>query len=348
MTTRARTGEFYAFPEAQQIRGLGALAREALGRWSLAEAELTPAAYRENMTFRVDAGARGRFALRIHQAGYRSDDEIRSELAFMSALRERGVATPEVVPARDGSAFVVAEHADVPEPRQCDLFEWIDGRPLRSTDDAVPTADDALVAAYSEVGRQAAAIANAAEAWERPPGFVRPVWDAEGIFGASAHLGDWRTLAGLTPEQRDLFGRLAERLSTDLDAFGRAPDRFGLCHGDFLPENLMVLDGGLRLIDFDDCGESWQLFDFATAVFDLLGEPPFDACLGALVAGYRESRPLPDDHLARLPAFLLARALSYLGWSASRSHLDKATRIAPRLVAALEAFAPAYLAGDAG
>lgn len=348
MRTGARAHAFYTLPEAEQIRGLEALAGDALGRWGLDEAKLAPAAYRENMTFRVDAGSRGRFALRIHQAGYRSDDEIRSELAFMSALRERGVATPEVVPARDGSVLVVAAHATVSEPRRCDLFEWIDGRPLRSTDDAAPTADDALVAAYTELGRQAAAIANAAEAWERPPGFVRPVWDAAGIFGASAHLGDWRTLASLTSEQRDLFGRLAERLGADLDAFGRTSDRFGLCHGDFLPENLMVCDDGLRLIDFDDCGESWRLFDFATAVFDLLGEPSFDACLGALVAGYRERRALPDDHLARLPTFLLARALSYLGWSASRSHLDKAARIAPRLVAALDALAPAYLAGDAG
>ena len=347
MATRVPADEFYARPEAEQIRGLETLGAAALARWGVAGAKLSPTAYRENMTFRVDAGARGRFALRIHQAGYRSDDEITSELAFMEALRERGVATPEVVPARDGAPFVVAEHAGVPEARQCDLFEWIDGRPLRSTGDAARLADDALVAAYTEVGRQAAAIANAAEAWPRPPGFVRPVWDAEGMFGPSAHLGDWRTLAGLSPEQRALLGRLAERLAADLDAFGRAPDRFGLCHGDFLPENLMLCDGGLRLIDFDDCGESWQLFDFATAVFDLLGEPAFDPCLGALVAGYREHRPLPDDHLARLPTFLLARALSYLGWSASRSHLAKAAEIAPQLIAALEAFAPAYLAGDA-
>jgi Ser/Thr protein kinase RdoA (MazF antagonist) len=338
---------YYAQPEAEQIGGLEALASEALARWALANAKLAPAAYRENMTFRVDAGARGRFALRIHQANYRSDDQIRSELAFMEALRERGVATPEVVPARDGSPFVVAEHPAVPEPRQCDLFEWIDGRPLRATGDATPLGPDALAEAYTEVGRQAAAIADAAETWERPPGFTRPVWDAEGMFGRSAHLGDWRTLEGLTPEQRALLDRLAERLAADLDDFGRAPDRFGLCHGDFLPENLMVCDGALRLIDFDDCGESWRLFDFATAVFDLLGDPSFDPCLDALVAGYREHRPLPDDHLARLPTFLLARALSYLGWSATRSHLAKAAEIAPQLLAALEAFAPAYLAGDA-
>ncbi len=200
---------------------------------------------------------------------------------------------------------------------------------------------------FLELGREAGKIANVAESWARPDGFTRPVWDPEGMFGESAHLGDWRKLAGLGAERRRLFERLAERLKDDLAAFGRRPDRFGLCHGDFLPENLMVCAGGLRLIDFDDCGESWHLFDFATALFDLLGEPPFEACRAAMVTGYRERRALPDDHLARLPAFLLARALSYLGWSATRSHLRKAGEIAPRLLAGLEALAPPYLEGEA-
>lgn len=341
--SRAERPAFYAQPEAEQVRGLEALAREALRRWQLEDAKLAPVAYRENMTFRVEAGARGRFALRIHQAGYRSDAEIASELAFMGALREGGVATPEVVPAGGGAPFVLAASPAVPEPRQCDLFEWIEGRPLRATGAAIALGDEELAKVYADVGRQAASIANIAEAWQRPAGFTRPVWDAEGIFGTSAQLGDWRQLARLTPAQRALLDRLAERLHADLAAFGRAPDRFGLCHGDFLPENLMLGDGGLRLLDFDDCGEGWTLLDFATAVFDLLGEPPFDACLGAMVAGYRERRTLPEEHLARLPTFLLARALSYLGWSATRSHLRKADEIAPRLLAALEGFAPAYL-----
>lgn len=339
--------EFYAQPEADQIGALAQLSGEALSYWDLANARLEPVAYRENMTFRVDAGERGRFALRVHQAGYRSDDEIRSELAFMGALREQGVRTPEVVPSAGGEPFVLVRHTAVPEARQCDLFEWIEGKPLRSAGDAAPNDTEALASAYLEVGRQAARIANVGEGWKRPAGFTRPVWDAAGIFGLDAHLGSWRSAAGLAPAQRALFERLAEKLHADLRAFGQQPDRFGLCHGDFLPENLMVCDEGLRLIDFDDCGDSFFLFDFATALFDLLGEPPFDACRTAMVEGYRTARALPEDHLARLPAFFLARALSYLGWSASRSHLRKAHELAPRLIGALEALAPAYLAEEA-
>ena len=274
---------FYARPEAEQIRGLEQLAEEALRRWDLADAKLVPAAYRENMTFRVDAGERGGFALRIHQANYRSDDEIRSELAFMRALGGSGVLTPELVPARDGSPFVVVTNPSVPEARQCDLFEWIEGRPLRRVGDPLPEDPTELATVFLELGRQAGTIANVAESWARPDGFTRPAWDAEGMFGENAHLGDWRKLGGLSAERRQLFERLAERLVDDLAAFGRRPDRFGLCHGVFLPENLMVGDAGLRLIDFDDCGESWYLYDFATALFDLLGEPPFEACQSAMV-----------------------------------------------------------------
>jgi Ser/Thr protein kinase RdoA (MazF antagonist) len=344
MPRREIEARFYALPEAEQIRGLQDLAREALARFGLAGAEVSGVAYRENMTFRVDGGGRGRFALRVHQAHYRSDAAIESELAFMGELAKHGVATPELVPAADGSRFVVAESRAVPEPRQCDLFAWIDGRPLRAAGEAAPLDAPELARAYGEVGRQAAAIANVAEAWDRPPGFTRPAWDAEGIFGERAHLGDFRKLPRLTGSMRALLEALAERLRADLDAFGTTPDRYGLGHGDLLPENIMVCADGIRLIDFDDCGEGWSLFELATAVFDLLGEPAFDPCLGAMLAGYRERRALPEAHLAMLPAFLLARALSYLGWSASRSHLQKAKAIEPRLLASLEAYAPAYLA----
>ena len=337
-------GGFYALPEPEQIARLQQLGAVALAHWALPGAAIEPVAYRENMTFRVDAGARGRFALRVHQADYRSDAHIHSELAFMQALGKAGVRTPEVVPAEDGALFVHASGGDVPEVRQCDLFEWIDGQPLRASGASSAIPAEELAATYREVGRQAAAIANVAETWPRPPGFERPAWDAEGIFGERALLGDFRALAGLHADQRTLLVDLAARLGEELAAFGQAPDRYGLCHGDFLPENIMVCDDGIRLIDFDDCGDSWHLFEFATAVFDLLGEPPYEPCVAALVAGYREQRPLPEEHVARLPSFVLARALSYLGWCASRTHLDAAAKLAPRLLTALDAFAPAYLA----
>lgn len=335
-------GDFYDATPDEQVRRLARLAEVALPQWGLAGAEITQVAYRENMTFRIDAGDRGVFALRIHTSDYRSDAQLQSELDLMTYLNSEGVRTPSVVPTESGALFTTVSADGVGEPRQCDLFQWIDGKPLRMT--SQPIGEIApLAEAYAEVGRIAARIYNATEKWQRPPGFDRPAWDAAGIFGENANLGDFRRLESATDAQMRLMLDVSDRLSSVLADFGQSPDRYGLSHGDFLAENIFVCDDGIRLLDFDDAGDSWHLFDVATALFDLLGTPAYDPCFAAIVSGYREHRALPDEHLSLLPAFFLARLLSYIGWCANKPHMPQTAVIAPLLLAAVEQQAPALL-----
>jgi Ser/Thr protein kinase RdoA (MazF antagonist) len=283
------------------------------------------------------------FAFRVHQANYRTDQQIQSELDLMAYLNTVGIRTPVVVPTVSGATFTTASSEGVPEPRQCDMFEWIEGQPLRKTGEAFSTPLPELVASYVEVGRIAASIHNALERWERPPGFSRPAWDCEGIFGPGAHLGDFRRLTDVTDAQKQLLLDVAAKLTKVLNGFGHGPDRFGLSHGDFLAENVFVCDDGIRLLDFDDAGESWYLFDLTTAVFDLLEAPSFQPCMDAIVQGYRELRPLPEEHLAMVPAFVLARILSYLGWCAKKAHMPQTAWMKPVLLAAAEKHGPPFL-----
>ena len=80
------------------IDALAAVAEAALGRWGIAP--LAPPVLvnlSENATFRVDEAATGRrYALRLHRDGYHSDAGIRSELAWVMALRRDGAATTPV------------------------------------------------------------------------------------------------------------------------------------------------------------------------------------------------------------------------------------------------------------
>jgi Ser/Thr protein kinase RdoA (MazF antagonist) len=333
---------FYQASAVEQIARLADLVRVALPEWGMQGAEVTPVAYRENMTFRVDS-AKGTCAVRVHQANYRSDRQIQSELDLMAYLNGEGIRTPVVLPTESGATFVTVSSNGVQEPRQCDAFEWIDGRPLRRTGEAFSTPLEELVESYAEVGRIAASIHNSLERWERPEGFERPVWDAEGIFGPSAHLGDFRRLTDVSDEQRQLLLDIAGKLTAVLTEFGQAPDRFGLSHGDFLAENIFVCDEGIRLLDFDDAGESWYLFDLTTAVFDLLEAPSFQPCMDAIVSGYREFRPLPEEQLQMMPAFVLARILSYLGWCAKKAHMPQSAWMKPVLLAAAEKHGPDFL-----
>ncbi|MEO7665961.1 MAG: phosphotransferase [Dehalococcoidia bacterium] len=335
--------DFYQAAPGEQVSRLAALGGAALAEWALEGAEITTVAYRENMTFKVDAGGRGAFALRIHQGNYRTDAQIQSELDLMTYLDSQGIRTPKVVPTTSGALFTTVTAPGVKEPRQCDLFEWIDGKLLRTTGQPVPSDLTSLTEAYVEVGRLAARIFNATEAWTRPAGFSRPAWDADGVYGRGAHLGDFQKLRNVTDEQMQLMLDVVEKLDSLLARFGQSPDRYGLSHGDFLAENIFVCDDGIRLVDFDDAGDSWYMLDIATAMFDLLDTPAFEPCFDAIVRGYREHRDLPDSHLQLLPAFFLARLLSYLGWCAKKTHMPQTAFIQPLLLAAFEQNARPFL-----
>ena len=119
------------------------------------------------MTFKIDAGGRGTFAFRVHQANYRTDAQIQSELDLMAYLNSEGIRTPMVVPTNERLAVHHRlRRRRVDEPRQCDLFEWIDGKPLRQTGEAFSTPLAELTESYEEVGRLAASIHNATERWD--------------------------------------------------------------------------------------------------------------------------------------------------------------------------------------
>ena len=118
---------FDALPHDEQLRRLHRLATAALGRYDLpagAEAHLVNVS--ENATYRVDApDGRKRWALRVHREGYHPRNEIASELAWLTALREDGaVLTPTPIAGTDGELIQLVSHDELPRPRHVVLFAW--------------------------------------------------------------------------------------------------------------------------------------------------------------------------------------------------------------------------------
>src|SRR5690242_10458714 len=107
--------------------GVDRLAAPALDRWGLAGAALRMINHSENVTYLVTPDGPARPAvLRVHRPGYHTLNGIRSELAWIHALRtEGGVATARVIPARDGAEIQVVEQSG--SARRCVLFEYLDG-----------------------------------------------------------------------------------------------------------------------------------------------------------------------------------------------------------------------------
>lgn len=323
-------------------RAMESIARGALPHWRLEDADLTLLKHRENAVFRVTTQDRS-YALRVHRPGYHSDAALESEHHWIGALADAGMAVPEVVPTAGGELFVTADIPGLAVPVQVDLFEWIDGRQFGSVESGVAEGGQGASEIYHTLGQVAADLHNCSAAWTPPPGFVRHAWDEHGLAGEQPFWGRFWELASLTGEQRRLLLAARDKAYRELAALPKQPDTYGMIHADFSPENLLVDKQRVRLIDFDDAGFGWYLFELVTSLYFIRGEPYFDEAQQALIRGYRTRRPLDDAQLELLPLFFLARSFTYVGWVHTRPETDTARELTPMLVDASCELAEAWL-----
>ena len=149
-----------------------------------------------------------------------------------------------------------------------------------------------LAATFRTIGALAARLHNQAARWRPPPGFTRHAWDTDGLVGEQPFWGRFWELAALSDAERALMVRARDRVRDELSRLERSPRNYGLIHADFAPENLMVDGDRVRLIDFDDAGYGWHLFEIATSLYFHIGQPYFAAIEQATIAGYRAEREL--------------------------------------------------------
>ncbi len=104
----------------------------------------------------------------------------------------------------------------------------------------------------------------------------------------------------------------------DFDRFAAQGGDFGLIHADVLRENVLFSAGTVSIIDFDDSGFGFRLYDLATLASQNEDAPDYPDLMAAAVAGYRSIRPLSDTDVALLPMFLMLRRFASMGWVVDR------------------------------
>lgn len=312
--------DFEHLPYEEQLKCLQGLASQSLGHFDLpAGSQATLINLSENATYRVDdPRSGGRWALRVHRQGYHSKAAIASELAWATALRKDGaVLTPTPIAGKDGQLIQVVSHAQVPGQRHVVLFAWEDGEePDEEQHD--------LRAPFEVLGEITARMHLHVRGWQKPHFFERLTWDFDTSLGDTPHWGFWRNGMGLTPEIESVFARTVALIARRLEKFGKSEDRFGLIHCDMRLANLLIDGETTKVIDFDDSGFSWLLYDCATTVSFFEHKPEVPELLDAWVRGYRKIIDLPKEDEAEIPTFVMLRRLLLVAWIGSHNETDLA------------------------
>ena len=327
---------FAALSTSEQLRRVRLLAREALPLYGLPhDAEVKLLNYSENATFLVCPEKAAPRVLRINRPGYHPRQHIETELAWVKALRrDTPVITADVYEGLDGEAVQHIWHRGVPEPRNCVLMEYLPG---------TEPDDSNRLAAFELLGEVTARLHQHASSWKSSHPIQRHRWDFEAMLGKVALWGRWQDGLGMTAGKKRHLSRVVEALRPRIAAIGESRQRFGLVHADLRASNLLVHEGRVAVIDFDDTGFSWFIYDLAAALSFIETHPDMPAYIEAWLGGYRKVRSLSKAELKAIDHFIMLRRMLLVAWVGSHADTVQARAMGPAFTDETCALAERYL-----
>lgn len=314
-------------PLAQLLGYLETLANRSLCLWDMPEgAKARLINVSENATYLIEAPGGYKSILRIHRENYHSHRAIECELEWLGALdRDKVVITPGYYVGKNGDPIQQGRIEGLADARFMVLFHFVEG--------AAPDESGDMTAGYEELGAIAARCHEHVLQWQKPQDFQRLTWDVDAVFGANPTWGNWRDAPEVDEKAGPVLEQVEATIRARLAAFGKAPDRFNLIHADMRLANLLVDGKRTRLIDFDDSGWGWFLYDFAAAISFIEDDPRIPELKSAWVRGYRSVRAMSAAEEAEIDTFMMLRRMALLAWIGSHIEAPEPQELAPGFAA---------------
>lgn len=293
------------------------LATTALAAWG-GSAELPRLiSHRENAVFAVTLDNGQKAALRLHRPGYNSIAEIHSELWWTKALAEAGFPAPQPIETRAGDLMQHLANDQI-----ATVISWVEGAQIGES--GVPLAGTLAerVALYKNLGELLAQLHTTSDALTLPHDFQRRNWNSDGLVGPDPLWGRFWENPVLEDKTRDLLLDARSKARLDLADFVANGADLGLIHADALRENVFRNGDDLTLIDFDDSGFGFRLFDLTVALSQSARDTDFDNLKGAILEGYSRTRPVRQADIDRFHLFTTLRAFASFGWVVPRMSPD--------------------------
>lgn len=312
-----------------QLRRIRQLAETALQAYGLSGARLTFLQYTANIVYRVDIPGPcpahesrdpylpNRYLLRVL---YTNNLEGASgELTWLAALsRDAGLPVPAPLPTLEGKLLTRVATPHLPQGRLVSLMRWLDGR--RLTKGLQPSH-------FRAWGKAVAQLHRFSAGWQPPHGFQRPHWDWDGQLGGRYFRCSVDELLDSMPAHLlEPFQIVSDEARQVMDSLGKEQDAYGLIHADMYPENVLFKANQAYLIDFEDCGFGFWLWDIAVALCQWPWTGEWQWRRDAFLDGYAQTRTLPESQLKHLDLFMATQYATMVLWASLFIRNDPARR----------------------
>ncbi len=273
----------------------------------------------ENTTLRIDTADNVPYILRINRPSYHSISELESETRWMDIIRhDTDIHVPEVIKNSKGE-YVSGFSESTKYGRYYSIFSFISGRDLQAG--SVEELKKNIEAAGMTAAKLHKCTINSDQVRQLP----RFCWDYEDLLGANPRWGHWSFHPLLSEQEKEKIKSFCYSIKKKLDEYGKGPNRYGMIHGDLHLSNFIETPDKLYLIDYDDCGYGWFLYECGCTLMQY--NDPLEELSQSWIRGYTGIRNLSDKDLEMIPVFILMRRIARIGWMASHSSSDTAASV---------------------
>lgn len=266
----------------------------------------------ENATFLVaeKSGGRARGVMRVSRPGYHTLVETEAEVRWLEQIVAEGTAViPRPIRCQDGQAVARVQAGG--QEYHLVLSEYLEGE---APD---PEHGGRGFPWFRKIGETAARLHRQTMEWKESRNLCRPVWDWEAVLGVDGLFGNWRLCREISGEERAFLEETCGEIKRQLMWYGRTEQNFGLIHSDLRAANLLVDGEMLKVLDFDDCGFGWHLFDLAASFSFIEDRPEMAQWTEEWLEGYTGVLELEERDYEMIPTFLMARRIQLLAWITS-------------------------------
>ena len=277
--------------------------------------------YSENVIFKITFKEAFPVVFRIHRPGYHNIEELEGEILWMDEIhRDTDVELPVVYRGRDGR-FLQKMTTFSGEEVYVSLISFLEGSPLGELK------DDELIKGLESLGEITAKLHMQSINRDKSVVIKRFYWDINNLFGDNNDgiWGSWRDYKALTKEQYRILEKCTSVMKDKLNHYGRSNEKFGLIHADLHFYNVINNNGVNQIIDFDDSGYGFYMYDMGCALVTYSRN--LTKLEGAWVRGYEKVRKLSDEDKKFIPMFVLLRRITRLAWLATHSDSDTAKTV---------------------